>query len=77
MWNKEVPKAWMKRMDDDIWELEKPLVTNQFFFTYKFAIFDKDRNFLYFEKGIDRICDAELKDEAPSTHPREYYDVRL
>jgi hypothetical protein len=76
MWNKEKPQAWMRRMEDDIWVLEKALVTNQFFFTFKFALYDKDGNFLKFEKGIDRICDAELKEEAPSKYPREFYDVK-
>ena len=76
MWQKENPQAWMKKDKDDIWVLEKPLVTNQFFFTYKFALFDKDRKFMYFERGIDRICDAELKDAAPNKFPREYYDYR-
>jgi hypothetical protein len=74
MWKKDNPQAWMKRGEDDVWVLEKPLVTNQFFFTYKFALFDGNRNFLYFERGIDRICDAELRDEAPAKHPREFYD---
>ena len=55
----------MKRLDGNKWVLEKPLVTNQFYFTYKFALFDSERKFMYYERGIDRICDAELKDEAP------------
>jgi len=43
MWDKENPKAWLKKGADDVWVLEKPLVTNQFFFTYKFAIFDHNK----------------------------------
>lgn len=76
MWDKENPQAWLKRGDDDCWTLEKPLVTNQFFFTYKFALFDKNRKFMHFERGIDRICDAELKEEAEPKHSREFYDFR-
>jgi hypothetical protein len=76
MWDKENPKAWLKRGADDVWVLEKPLVTNQFFFTYKFALFDKNRKFMNFERGIDRICDAELKEAAESKFGREYYDHR-
>lgn len=66
----------MKRTAGDIWVMEKPVVTNQFFFTYKFALFDSNRKFLHYEKGIDRIADMELLDEAPAKYPREFYDYR-
>jgi hypothetical protein len=76
MWDKEDPKCWMKRTAGDIWVMEKPVVTNQFFFTYKFALFDSNRKFLNFEKGIDRIADMELLDEAPAKYSHDYYDYR-
>ena len=31
---------------------------------------------MHFERGIDRICDAELKEEAASKYGKEFYDVR-
>jgi len=31
---------------------------------------------MHFERGIDRICDAELKEEAPPKYEREFYDHR-
>jgi hypothetical protein len=43
MWDKEDPKCWMKRTPGDIWVMERPVVTNQFFFTFKFATFDANR----------------------------------
>ena len=76
MWDRDDPKCWMKRTAGDIWVMEKPLVTNQFFFTYKFAIFDSNHNFLHFEKGIDRIADMELLDEAPAKYGSDFYDYR-
>ncbi len=42
------------------WELEKPVITNQYYFTYKFAVCDSNGNFEYYEKGIDRIADMEI-----------------
>lgn len=76
MWDKTKPIAWMKRGEGDKWVLEKPLVTNQFYFTYKFALFDAQRKFLHYEKGIDRICDAEVMEEAPSKYGHEFYNYQ-
>lgn len=56
--------------------MERPVVTNQFFFTFKFALFDSNRKFIDFERGIDRIADMELLDEAPAKYGREFYDYR-
>jgi hypothetical protein len=76
MWDKTKPLAWMKRGEGDKWVLEKPLVTNQFYFTYKFALFDANRKFLNYEKGIDRICDAEVMEEAPAKYGHEFYQFK-
>ena len=46
MWDKDDPKCWMKKTAGDIWVMEKPVVTNQFFFTYKFALYDQNRQFV-------------------------------
>jgi hypothetical protein len=40
--------------------LEKPVITNKFFFTYKFAIMDSNGNHQEYEKGVDRIADMEI-----------------
>lgn len=42
--------------------LEKPIITNQFYFTYKFALCDGNGNHQNYERGIDRILDAEILD---------------
>ena len=77
MWKKESPQCWMKRTEGDIWVTEKPLITNQFYFTTKFAVYDKSRkNFQMYENGIDRIFDCELKEAAPAKHSRDFYESR-
>ena len=76
MWDKYDPKCWMKKTTGDIWVMERPVITNNYFFTYKFALYDSNRQFISFERGIDRIADMELLDEAPSKYGREFYDYR-
>lgn len=78
MWDKNDPKCWMKKVPgkQDIWEMERPVVTNQFFFTCKFAVYDSNRKFISFERGIDRIVDMELLDESPAKYGRDFYDYK-
>jgi hypothetical protein len=58
------PKCWMKRKEGDIWVMERPLITNKPYFTFKFAIADRNSNkIVQWERGIDRICDMELLPE--------------
>lgn len=52
--------------------LDKPIITNQFFFTYKFAIMSQDGKHEQYERGIDRIADLEIltgSDESASGNP--------
>ena len=43
-WNKDKPKVYLKPVEGvaNIWMLDKPIITNQFFFTYKFAIMNEN-----------------------------------
>lgn len=43
-WNKETPKVQLKQkfQGSDIWTVDKDIVTNKFFFVYKFAIYDSN-----------------------------------
>ena len=61
-WNKDKPKVFMKRIEGEknMWCLDKPIITNQFFFTYKFAIMGEDGKHQQYERGIDRIIDCEI-----------------
>ena len=44
--------------------MESPLITNRPYFTFKFAIADRNQNkIVQWERGIDRICDMELLPE--------------
>ena len=53
----------LKRTDDDYWVPEKPLVTNRYFFCYKYAVLQPDGQDFFYEVGIDRIVDAEILPE--------------
>lgn len=41
-WNKENPLVQLKQkfQGSNVWQLDKDIVTNKFFFVYKFAIYD-------------------------------------
>lgn len=73
-WNKDKPKVFMKPVEGcpNTWMLDKPIITNQFFFTYKYAIMSQDGKHEQYEKGIDRIADLEIltgSDESVSGNP--------
>ena len=44
----------------DLWIIEKEILTNKFFFVYKFAIYDSNNEFIKYERGVDRIVDCEI-----------------
>lgn len=60
-WKEAVFK--LRRTDDDYWVTEKPLVTNRYFFCYKYAVLQPDGRDFFYEIGIDRIVDAEILPE--------------
>ena len=60
-WKKAIFK--MKWTDDDYWVPERPLVTNRYFFNYKYAVLQSDGTTFLYEIGIDRIVDAEILPE--------------
>jgi|TARA_B110000285_G_C14900989_1_gene503243 hypothetical protein len=49
--------------------MDKDIVTNKFFFVYKFALYDEDNKFIQYERGVDRICDLELLPNLNDTQP--------
>jgi|TARA_B110000285_G_scaffold195769_1_gene226275 hypothetical protein len=61
-WDKSKPHCFMKPVpgEKNEWMLEKPIITNQFYFTYKYAICDGNGNHQNYERGIDRIADLEI-----------------
>jgi hypothetical protein len=65
----------MKRESDDYWVPEKPLVTNRYFFCYKYAVLQADGSDFFYEIGIDRIVDAEILPEQANRNPRSFYEV--
>jgi hypothetical protein len=50
-----------------VWVSEEPFICEKYFFTYKYVIIDKhyksNKNFIDYERGVDRICDAEILKE--------------
>ena len=51
----------MKWTEGDVWVSKQPLITNNFFFTYKYSWFEKEGHQLVgWERGIDRIADLEI-----------------
>lgn len=67
--------GWMKWTPGDIWVLEKPLITNKFYFKFKFAICENDRKTIRtWERGVDRLCDMEIVEDIPNPNPRSFYD---
>ena len=47
-WNKGEPKVLLRQKfkGSNIWEVDKDIVTNKFFFVYKFALYDEDNQFV-------------------------------
>lgn len=70
-WDKTIPKVQMKQkfQGSDVWQMDKDIVTNKFFFVYKFALYDEDNQFIQYERGVDRICDLELLPNLNDTQP--------
>jgi hypothetical protein len=62
--------SWTK---GHIWVLDKPIITNKTFFTYKYCLLDtkEDASGHVFEKGIDRILDLCLLDEDHQTYDEQ------
>ncbi len=51
----------MKWTEGDIWVSKEPLITNSFFFSYKYSLFEKEGYQLVgWERGVDRIADLEI-----------------
>ena len=55
------PKIYLKQLEDDVWTLEKLLVTQKSFFLCKFAIVDSESGEINtFERGVNRIIDLDI-----------------
>lgn len=58
-------KHLMKWTEGHNWVSISPLVTNAFFFQYKYAILEKESTELVeWEKGVDKIADLEIMPDA-------------
>jgi hypothetical protein len=67
----------MRWTEGHIWISEKPLITNNYYFQYKYVLLDKDRTkFLAWERGVDRIADLEILPEF-SGAPYRLHDLGL
>lgn len=54
-------KHAMKWTEGDVWVSKEPLITNSFFFSYKYSWFEKEGYQLVgWERGVDRIADLEI-----------------
>jgi len=68
-------KCRMKCTSNNYWVLEKPLITNKYFFCYKYVITHSNATQIeMWERGVDRIADCEILAEVPSTNPPSFYD---
>ena len=57
-------KAHMTWTEGHVWVIDKPIVTNQPFFCYKYVLMDNDqKEMVKWEAGIDRIADLRLLPE--------------
>ena len=61
-------KHMLKWTEGHIWVSEKPLITNQRHFCYKYRVLE-DNEVRHWEDGIDRICQPELLPEKVSGGP--------
>lgn len=67
----------MKWTHDDYWVLQKPLVTNKYFFSYKYVIMKEGgRELEMWERGVDRVADLEILPEETSPSAAISYDVK-
>ena len=54
-------RCHMKWTDGHVWVTETPLITNHYYFQYKYVLLDEDKTKLIsWERGIDRIADLEI-----------------
>jgi len=68
-------KCHMRWTDGHIWVTEKPLVTNRYFFQYKYVLLDKERsNLIAWERGVDRIADLEILPKVLHSNTHKFYD---
>ena len=59
----------MRWTQGHIWVLDKPIVTTNPFFKYKYKVIDKNSKDEVWECGVDRIADLRLiTDENYTTH---------
>lgn len=68
----------MKWTDGHIWVTEKPLVTNNYYFQYKYVLLDAEKTKLIaWERGVDRIADLEIlpKADMQSSSMYKSYDL--
>jgi hypothetical protein len=67
---KDSEKCTMSWTEGHIWVLDKPMITNKTFFTYKYCLLDtkSGASGYVFEKGIDRILDLCLLEEDHLTY---------
>ena len=66
----------MKWTRDDYWVLQKPLVTNKYYFSYKYVVMkDNARELEMWERGVDRVADLEILPEETASTGAISYDV--
>jgi hypothetical protein len=70
---KDSEKCTMSWTEGHIWVLDKPMITNKTFFTYKYCLLDtkSGASGYVFEKGIDRILDLCLLEEDHLTYDEQ------
>lgn len=63
-WNKEKPGKRMVWTEGDYWITDTPIITNKYFFQYKYVLWDDASNKMAsWERGIDRLLDCEVLDD--------------
>lgn len=64
-WDKTKPVCRLqKQSDGQYWHTESPITTGNYYFSYKYVIWDNNSNkMVSWERGIDRIIDAEILDD--------------
>jgi len=68
-------KCHMKWTEGHIWVTEEPIVTDKYFFTYKYlALGDNRTTLIGWERGVDRIADLEV---LPNLEFSEYGQLNL
>mmetsp|Transcript_5298 Transcript_5298/g.8930 ORF Transcript_5298/g.8930 Transcript_5298/m.8930 type:complete len:117 (+) Transcript_5298:471-821(+) len=67
----------MKWTEGHIWVSERPLITNNYYFQYKYVLLDEEKtNLIAWERGVDRIADLEILPKATSlSNGNRFYDL--